>query len=73
VCDAGGKPIAGHKAANLSDYRTNSNPSAFSYGEPEHRKRTAHSDGGLRIIGVQCGLRHTLRIVILKLWREHYE
>ena len=45
MCDAGGKPIAGHKAANLSDYRTNSNPSAFSYGEPEHRKRTARSDG----------------------------
>ena len=22
-----------------------SNPSAFSYGEPEHRKRTARSDG----------------------------
>ena len=45
MCDAGGTPIAGHKAANLSDYRTNSNPSAFSYGEPEHRKRTARSDG----------------------------
>ena len=37
--------LAGDKAANLSNYRTNSNPSAFSYGEPEHRKRTAHSDG----------------------------
>ena len=68
MCDAGGKPIAGHKAANLSDYRTNSNPSAFSYGEPEHRKRTARSDGDE---DHWCAVRSpaTLRIVILKLWR----